>query len=705
MRVPLDWLKEYVGVTESAEEVGVRLTMGGSEVEGIEETDYSRVLDVYITPNRGDSLSMVGVAREVAALYDLPLNAPTPPESETGGTVLSFASVTMEAPQLCPRYAARVVRNVRVKPSPQWMQDKLNAAGQKPISNVVDVTNYVMLELGQPLHAFDLDKLAGKKIVVRTAREGETLTTLDGIERELTSAMLVIADAEKPVAVAGVMGGANSEVSDATKTLLLESAHFAPLSVRRTSRALGLRTEASYRFERVVDPTICRIAVDRACELLAQMGAGEVVDGVIDEHPAPIAGKEITLRVSKCVSLLGIPDITAKIAADCLRRLELGVEIVGNGLNDSSELETLKVHVPPRRADLLLEEDLIEEVGRIYGYENIPETLPIGVTTRGGDSAESLFAMEVRRALASCGLQEAVTHSLCAPFPFDTEADVARRVPVRNALSTDISTLRRSIVQTLLDVAKRNASRGATSLGLFEVGRVWQNEGENGEIIPREFVAVGGLIVGSQSEAGWRKDTKSVSADFGTMRGILEGGLFAPLQIESVSILPLGESAAALPMLHPGRAALLQFADRDYPEGVLGELHPNVAETLGFRERVYVFEVSLEALRRSVPAARFRYHSLSKFPSVSRDIAPRLDESVTFTQIESAIQSAGVNHLEAFRLTDIYRGEPLPAETKSVTLNFAFRSSEGTLGETEVNAALDALRSKLVEQCGATFAG
>ncbi len=694
MRVPLKWLKEYVAVTDGPEAVGTKLTMGGSEVEGIEETDYSPVLDVYITPNRGDSLSMVGVAREVAALYDLPLNAPQPPKSEAGGEIEAFVSVDIQSPPLCPRYCARVLRNVKIKPSPQWMQDKLEAAGQRPISNIVDVTNYVMLELGQPLHAFDWDRLAEKRIVVRTAFPGETLTTLDEIERELTPAMLVIADAEKAVAVAGVMGGANSEVSEATQTILLESAHFNPLTVRRTSRALGLRTEASYRFERVVDPAICRIALDRACELLSQMGAGEVVEGAVDVMPAPILGRDLTLRLPKCVSLLGIPDITAEIAAACLRRLQLEVEIEG---------ETLRVHVPPRRADLVQEEDLIEEVGRIYGYENIPETLPLGITTRGGDSAESLFAMEIRRALLACGLQEAVSHSLCAPSPFDTPEDAARRVPVRNALSTDVSTLRRSILQTLLDVAKRNASRGVSSLGLFEIGHVWQNEGEGEEIVPREFLALGGLIVGPQTESGWRKDSKPVAADFGTLRGIVEEGLFAPLRISGVQIVPLGERASALPLLHPGRAAVLQFSDREYPEGVLGELHPKAAETLGFRERIYVFEISFEALHRRVPGAGFRYAPLNRFPSVSRDLAPRMSESVTYAQIETALQTAQVPNLESYRLTDVYRGDPLPENLKSVTLHFTFRSKEETLGEAQVNAALERLRTVLTEHCGAAF--
>ena len=406
MRVPLEWLKQYVAVTATAEEIGVRLTMGGLEVEGMETSAIGPVLDVYITPNRGDCLSMLGVAREVAALYDLPLTMPAPPKSEENGEIDALTSVTLEASDLCPRFAARIVRGVRIGPSPEWMQARLEAAGMRAVNNVVDVTNYVMLELGQPLHAYDFDGLAGGRLVVRRAADGETLETLDGTARTLDSSMLVIADAEKPVGVAGVMGGLKSEVSDNTTTLLLESAHFDGLAIRRASRNLGLRTEASYRFERVVDPAICRLAVDRACELLAQMGQPQAVSGVIDVQAKEIAGREISLRVSRAAELLGMT-ITPEIAADCLRRLELPFTADG---------DIMRVHVPSRRSDVTIEEDLIEEVGRIYGYENIPETLPIGGTTQGGDSADGKFIRQVRQILASCGLQEVVTHSLTAPL-------------------------------------------------------------------------------------------------------------------------------------------------------------------------------------------------------------------------------------------------------------------------------------------------
>ena len=391
MHVPISWLKEYVDVTTSPQEIADKLTMGGLEVEGIEDSPIGPVLDVYITPNRGDCLSIVGVARELAALYDIDLKLPTQPMSDPS---LSAFPVQIVSPELCPRYVARVVHNVRQISSPGWMQARLEAAGMRPIRLVVDVTNYVMLELGQPLHAFDMDKIDGG-IVVRQAEISETLVTLDKVKRELVPPMLVIADHKKALAVAGVMGGLESEVTSSTKNILLESAHFQSLSVRRTSRALDLKSEASYRFERVVDPAGCRRAVDRACQLLAELGRGVVDPGVTDIMPTPIVGKDITVRVSRVRQLLGMPDIDGETVQRSLERLQIGVH--------EQDSDTFVAHIPPLRSDLTIEEDLIEEIGRIYGYENIPERLPFGNTTQGGDSPLGKFLMQVRRSLVCPG--------------------------------------------------------------------------------------------------------------------------------------------------------------------------------------------------------------------------------------------------------------------------------------------------------------
>ena len=693
MRVPLEWLKVYVPIEATAEEVGTRLTMGGLEVEGIEDSPLGPVLDVYITPNRGDCLSLVGVAREVAALYDLPLKLPEPPHSEPGGEIAAQTSVVIEAPDLCPRYAARLVRGVKIGPSPNWMQARLEAAGMRAVNNVVDVTNYVMLELGQPLHAFDFDKLAGGRIVVRRAAPGETLKTLDGTERTLETSMLIIADAEKPVAVAGVMGGADSEVSETTVNLLLESAHFNPLAVRRASHNLSLRTEASYRFERVVDPAGVRRAVDRACELLTQMGQPAAVSGVVDVMPQPIAGLDVTMRASRAAQLLGM-DITSEIAADCLRRLDIAFRADG---------DVLVAHIPPRRSDLTLEEDLIEEVGRIYGYENIPETLPIGDTTQGGDSKDGRFITKLKNLLASCGLQEVVTHSLTGPSFFDAPDDAERKVAVRNALSSDVGGLRRSLIPTLLDVAEHNVTRGQRSLALFEVGRVWQNQAAEETTLPTEYVAVAGLISGSLQEANWQKDLKAAPADFSALRGIAER-LLNGLAIPGAKFTPLNENAATLPQFHPGRTALLHLSG-ETAEGVLGEIHPRIAAKLGMRERVYVFEVSLDALERAVPAEGKPFAPLAKYPAITRDLAPRLPETVLYSDVEAAILAADAPYLESFKLTDVFRGEPLPEGVKSFTLAFTFRAAEKTLADAEINAAIAKLRATLESQVSANFAG
>ena len=698
MQIPLEWLKEYVKVDATAEEVATRLTMGGLEVEGIEtHPGVGTVLDVYVTPNRGDCLSLIGVAREVAALYGLPLHMPSPPPSRGNGETAQQTSVTLEDRALCPRYAARLVRGVKIGPSPVWMQQRLEAAKLRPINNVVDVTNYVMLEMGQPLHAFDFNRLAEQRIVVRQAHAGEKIKTLDGVERELHPPMLVIADAIKAVAIAGIMGGEESEVSDTTTDILIESAHFAPLSIRKTSKALDLKSDAHYRFERVVDPDGVRRAVDRACQLLEEMGQPNAVEGVVDVYPHPIEAREVKLRVHRAVALLGM-ELTSHICADSLRALHFEVSTEGHG-----ETDTLRVHVPTFRPDITLEEDLIEEVARIYGYENIPETLPQGDTTQGGDSDLGRFITTIKRTLVEAGLQEVVTHSLTAEPAFDTPADAMRRVPVRNAQSSELSGLRRSLLPTLMDVAKLNISHGQQNMGLFEVGRVWQNEEQDGNSAPTEYIAVGGLLLGSMVESGWQRNGKSATADLSALRGVLDK-LFQGLRITDVTLRPLGDRAEALPQFHPGRSATLSLQG-GRPDGVMGEIHPQMAEGVRVRDRIYVFEISLEALRRAAPMESPRYRSISSYPAVSRDIAPHIAESVLYAEVDAAVRAAGIPFLESFRLTDLFRGEPLAEGVKSLTLSFSFRALDRTLTEAEINEALVSIRTSLQNRCAATFAG
>ena len=696
MRVPLEWLKKLVAVEATAEEVATRVTMGGLEVEGIEDSAVGPVLDVYITPNRGDCLSMLGVAREVSALYGLPLNVPAPAVSSSGGDIHKHVSVEIEAPDLCPRYAVRLIRNIKVGPSPVWMQQRLEAAGQRPINNVVDVTNYVMLELGQPLHAFDHDKLSGGRIVVRRARHDEKIKTLDGEDRKLTSEMLVIADAEKAVVIAGLMGGADTEVSSSTTNILLESAQFNPLSIRRSSRTLNLRSEASYRFERVVDPEGVHRALDRACELLEQMGQPGAVPGIIDIYPGKISPRFVDLRVSRAAALLGM-EIDQAIAEDCLNRL--GFSSIAHG-------DILHVAIPSFRADITLEEDLVEEIGRIHGYENIPEHLPIGVTTKGGDSANGRFITELKNHFAGCGLQEVVTHSLTGASPFDTPDDLMMKVPVRNALSTEIGGLRRSLLPSLLNAASHNAARGQQSLSIFEIGHVWQRQESDSvmsELVPLEFAAIAGLLCGPLTQASWEKSSQSPSADFSTARGLIEK-LMKSMHIDDFQFDPLDELTASMPQFHPGRSASVRLGASNKIVGVLGELHPGLAEKVGLKDRITLFELSLKDIQEAAEKAVSKFVPLSKFPVVLRDIAPRVSLNTPYSDLTAAVRSANVDLLQDVRLTDLFQGAPLPEGLKSCTLSLTFRSSERTLIESEITEGMNKIRIALTEYCGAVFA-
>ncbi len=693
MQVPLEWLRSFCDPEVTVEDLAQRLTMGGLEVEGIqhestEEQPLVPVLDVYITPNRGDCLSILGVAREVSALYDVPITLPRLNASVKGGVVDSAAMVSVEEPVLCPRYAARVIRGVKVGPSPLWMQRRLIASGQRPINCVVDVTNYVMLELGQPLHAFDLNKLAGEQVVVRLAYDGESITTLDGTSRQLPAGTLVIADAMRAVAVAGVMGGENSEVSELTQDILLEAAHFQPLTVRRAARNLGMRSEASYRFERFVDPGLVTTALDRACQLLEEMGLPPAMEGHIDVCAADSAMRCVEIRVSRACELLGMV-VSHEDVSSCLRRLGIPSDLKSDG-------DTLVATIPTYRPDLVGEEDLVEEVCRIYGYEKIPESLPQSVAINGGDNSAGKARTMVRRALAACGLQEVVCHSLTGPRAWDIPAEALDTVPVRNVLSTEVSRLRRSLLPGLLETARKNQAFGRQSMGLFELGAVWRlKDGE-----PFETHAVACLMVGRLTQASW-KNSADIT-DFYTIRTVAER-LLALAFDAPAKVVPLTPEEAALAVrLHPGRCANLVVDGNTV--GTMGELHPAMAEQLGFKERVYLFEIDGECL--AWPGRHMtQFTVLPRFPFVTRDIAPRLPVSIPYSRVEQAVAEAGSSLIAEVRLSDLYTGEHIAKGFKSLTLSLNLRSADHTLSESEIEVAVEQVRQALRKECNATFAG
>jgi phenylalanyl-tRNA synthetase beta chain len=628
------------------------------------------IFDLDITGNRPDALSILGVARDVAILYELPLTVPPADVTEAGPETESLASVTINDARGCPRYLARVIENVTLGPSPWWMRRRLMAAGMRPISNVVDVTNYVLLERGHPLHAFDLDKLAGSAIVVRHARKGEKILTLDGQERALTKEDVLICDAERPVAIAGVMGGAETEVSEATSRILLESAWFAPDRIAHTVRRLGMRSEASVRFEHGADVDNVPPAAARAAGLLASLAGGTVARGALDVYPKPITRKPIRVRVGRANALLGI-DAPAGKMTGLLSAL---------GCNVEASRTTLRVTPPSWRPDIVIEENVVEEIGRLYGYENIPETLPRGGRV-GGLNLHQRRRQVARRALLGAGLSEAQTLSLLPPG-FADRAGLPDNHPMRgrlklsNPLSEEESVLRPSLVPGLLLAAQRNAARSALPVTLFEIGIVFA-PGSDNKVTETERLA---FVLTGPTLATWYAPSRDL--DFSDGRGILET-LAEGLGVGDVSFSEIDGSGLG----HPGRSTSVFVDARE--AGTLFELHPKVTEVFDLPKRVVVCELDVEALfegiSESVAAPPPRY------PGVARDIALIVPERTRIRDVEDVIRRAGGERLVLLYLFDIYRGEQVPEGTMSLALSMYLRDPERTLTDADADAVMDAV--------------
>ncbi len=684
MKLPVAWLREYIKTPLSDETLAERLTMAGLEVEEITPSVTGPVFHTKVTPNRGDWTSISGSAREAAAALDMPF-VPLPLTlPEEAPDIQRWAGVRVEAPDLCPRYSAKVVRNVRLATSPQWMQDRLTAAGMRPLNVVVDVTNYVMLEMGQPLHAFDYDRLAEGQVIVRTAHAGEQITTLDQVERILDPAMLLICDAEKPVAIAGIMGGIETEVSPETRHIFLELACFDPSSIRRTAKTLGLATEASYRYERFVDPELAPLALERACELLADHAGGEVVLGRIDLYPSPISPWTVSLRPARVNALLGT-SLDDNAIAHSLRRLGLLVEQKG---------DSWPITVPTFRADIVAEIDLVEEVGRMVGYQTLPETLPPARSPEGGtDSAESLFAERLRTGLTGFGLQEALTNSLTAPSQFDGP-DETRRVEIRQALSADLSGLRVSLIPHLLEALARNLRRREPAVALFELGKVFVQGNEAGQYNETRRVSI--VATGNIQPAAW-DESPLHTADFFSLKG----------QIEALSRLlrlpPLMFTSSTRSGMQTGRCALVSLEGQSL--GFVAELDPQAGkEALGVPTgtgRIAVAELDADlllALSRRTP----RFQPLPRFPGVSRDIAVVVENAVPYALLEDVARSAADPALlQSLTLASLYAGDRMEPGKKSVALRLLFRAPDRTLTDAEIETQMEAVRLQLAEQAGA----
>lgn len=635
------------------------------------------VVDFEITPNRPDCLSMVGMAREAAATFGSALNYPdTSCTDETDQQAKDFIQVEIKDPKLCRRYAARIVTDVKIGQSPWWLQKRLMYAGMRPINNIVDITNFVMLEYGQPIHAFDIRQIADNKIVVERAEKGEKFTTLDNTERTLTDDMLLIKDGQKGVAIAGVMGGLNSEIEDDTTTILVESANFNGDSVRATSKALGLRTEASSRFEKGIDPNLCQAAADRVCRLIEILGCGKVASGTVDVYPKKFTAEPIDVRVDRVNKVLGI-ELSRDEMVKIFESLEMRVE--GDG-------QTMKVTPPTIRQDMLSEVDFIEEVARMYGYDKLPVTLPKG-NSEAGQSRERTLVDIARDTLCALGANEIQTYSFVSPKGVDDvriDEDSWERafVKILNPLGEENSVMRTILTPNLLEVLGRNFSRNIEAVKAFEIGSTFTTNFIRPEDLPEEQT---GLCVGL-----YGKD-----ADFFTLKGMVTE-LLRILGVSGVTFIAESEYG----VYHPGRCARIAVEDEEL--GILGEIHPDVAEKFGIGTRAYCCEMFFDSVVRHANIAK-AYEPLPKYPATSRDIALLVDEEIQVGEIENIIKEHGKSILEKVQLFDVYRGKQVAEGKKSVAFALTYRDKNKTLTDEDVAKVHEKVLEALEEKANAVL--
>jgi len=658
----------------------LRIGQSLREALGLDDT----ALELNVTPNRPDCLSIVGVAREVATVENLPLRVPQPVVKESDVPIASKTSVEILEPTLCPRYMARVVLGVRVGASPDWLQKRLHAVGLRSINNVVDVTNYVLMELGHPLHAFDYDRLAEHRIVVRRARPEEEITTLDGVRRNLTTETLVIADAEKPVALAGIMGGESTEVSETTQNLLLESAYFNPVSIRRTAKALGISTESSYRFERGADIEGVRRALDRATELIVQVAGGEVCKGVVDVYPKPAAPVEILLRPERARQVLG-----AEIPTEEMTRIlrSLGCHVEGES--------PLRVVAPTFRPDLTREIDLIEEVARIWGYDNIPTTFPLGDIPSKVANPHLALRRQLASILCAAGYYEACNYAFISPQLFEMMripegSELRNALVLANPLSVELSVMRTSLWPGLMQNLAANRRHGVERVALFEIGREFHPR--PGEELPYERWMLAGVLSGAPPKR-WGVPLRE--PDFYDVKGLIE----AILKATGVEKWVLAR--AKHPSLHPGRSAVITLEDRTL--ATFGEVHPGVLKNFDLNRRAVLFEVDVDALAEVANPTRVM-ESISPFPSTHRDLAVVVDADLPSEEVTRRIREAiPPDLLGSLSLFDVYVGGQIPPNKKSLAYAIEYRSLERTLTDAEVDRIQAQIVHTLTTEVGAAL--
>ena len=682
MLISYKWLQELTSTSLTPLELRDRLTMVGLAIDAVEETNGDSVLDVEVPSNRPDCLSHLGVAREVSVIERSKVQTPKSKVFKTDGKAEDLAAVEIQDTELCPRYAARIVRGVKIGPSPDWLVQRLNEIGQRPINNVADITNYVLHEMGQPLHAFDLAKLTDQKIVVRRARPGEKLITLDGVERTLDQEMLLIADAKDAVALAGIMGGLDSEISEATSDVLIESAYFDPGSVRRTARKLGMDTEASRRFERGADCENVLRAQTRCIELICEITGGVATEDAIDVYPRPLAPRTVRLRPARVEALtsLKVEEAEMKRILDALGFIEQNSVYV----------------VPTWRIDVGIEEDLVEEVARHTGYDQIASELPPANLSGEYQPAERQ-RRALRRVLTGVGFDEAINFSFIESthdqefdlIPAFAGAEDEQLVTLDNPILEEASRMRPTLLPGLLQSLRNNLNHGTRDVSLFEIGRIFANVAA--AELPVEREGLGLIVTGMVQEEG--RAQGSAEWSFYEFKGAMEAA------VEAMNLGPLTFAAGEFKHLREGQSAVVSLGDGT-AIGSIGRLSEAVATSYKFRQPVYVAELDLTALLESQPRT-IQYKPLPRFPSVVRDITLLVGRDVTFSQLRAAIGSRQSEDYAGVKLVGTYEGKNIPEGRRSVTLRLEFRSDERTLRDEEVEHRNRELIDSLLQEFNA----
>lgn len=693
MKIVYNWLKEFVEATAPAAELRSRLSLAGIAIDSVEETAAGPVLDAEITANRPDCLGHYGIAREVAAIYRVPVKPLQPKLKESSEKASDATRVDIETPELCGRYTARVLRGVKVQPSPEWLRQRLEAIGQKSINNVVDVTNYAMFELGQPMHAFDLDKLAEKRIVARRARPGEKIRTLDGAERTLAKEMCVIADATRAIAIGGVMGGADSEIGFSSRTILLESAWFDPISVRGTSKALGLRTEASYRFERGADQEMVEVGSRRAAELIQQLGGGEILAGVVDVYPRRAAPIAIELSRRELLRVIGA-DIPDRDIEEILRAL--GFEPSrrnGTAAGAESRDAVWQCQQPSWRRDVTRGIDLIEEAARHYGYEKFPPRLP--PAKRPAYRLPHAEALDrLRERVIALGYREIVAIPLVDSRRDEIfRAEGVTPAAIGNPLAEDASVMRSNGIVSMIDALEWNLNHGQRNLRLFEIGKAYALRG--GEPTETPVLTLG--ATGLAHEKTIYDDAREFG--FADLKGDFDG---------------IGELAGAFAWrlggpewLVGGRSAQISAgqAGENIALGVAGQLARRIADQLKLRQEIFVAELRLQPLLAGIEraSAAMKFAPIPRFPAVERDFSLVLADGVTFAQAADAIRALGIRELRNIQAADLFRGGQIPVGKYSLMIRVAFQSGDTTLTEAQVAKFSSRIVSALETKLGASL--